>query len=201
MKKTLLCLIMVLSLICFKVNAQVEHKVRGGLTVDMLIPAKGMGFGGNLDFRYNIFHNWNAGINIGVGVMAKDVEFDNNIDQRGKASTVTNILAVSDYYFNWGRSIFAPFVGGSLGVYFLSNVAIDNHTNAAAVRDIKSSAKFGGSVRVGAEIWRVRVGAAYNFIGRSDVQDIYGNKVGIVKNAYFNIFLGFYIGGGNWKQY
>lgn len=200
MKKIVLSMLILFSVL--GISAQEQGKVRGGLTLDLTLPRGGLGVGGNLDFRYNIFHNWNVGINVGLAGMAKDAQFTGNNELlRANSSLVTNVTAITDFYFNWGRSIFAPFIGGGLGAYFLSNVAFDNNTNYNDVRDIRASAKFGGHLRIGFELTKFRMSAAYHFIPKSEVQDIHGNRIGTVRNGYFDFAIGFYLGGGKWKRF
>ena len=63
------------------------------------------------------------------------------------------------------------------------------------IEELELDGKFGGLIRAGFELGKLRLAASYNLIGKSDL----GEGVE-VKNSYLGISLGFYLGGGKWKK-
>ena len=59
--------------------------------------------------------------------------------------------------------------------------------------------KWAPMVRAGIELGKFRMGAEYNFVPVSDLQDTSGNIIGEALNQYFGFTLGFYVGGGRWR--
>ena len=55
-------------------------------------------------------------------------------------------------------------------------------------------------LRAGIELGRFRMGAEYNFIPPSNLQDTSGAVIGEAINQYFGFTFGFYVGGGRWRK-
>ena len=82
-------------------------------------------------------------------------------------------------------------MGAGVGYSTLANIGFDE----LGPDEVEVDGKFGGLIRAGFEWGKFRVATSYNLIGKSDLGD------GVeVKNSYFGISLGFYIGGGKWKK-
>lgn len=199
MKKITLLLMTIFTLV--GVSAQEVGKVRLGINAGVAIPKNGFGGGGDLDFRYNIIDNWNLGLKLGFGGLVKDIEmYEDNNSIKATAMGVTNVLLHSDYYLNSGKNIFAPFLGGGIGYFHMGNTSIKENDVLPEDLSISPESKFGGFVRFGFEIWRVRLGIEYYMIPKSSLRSLNNHIIGETKNNFWNISLGFYIGGGSWKK-
>lgn len=53
-------------------------------------------------------------------------------------------------------------------------------------------------VRAGLELGKFRIGAEYNIVPPSDLQNVSGQVIGEAINQYYGITLGFFVGGGKW---
>lgn len=185
-------------------HAQQEGKFRTGLDF-------GLGFGsGNsagavvgIEPKYNIKDNLNVGFRFEIAGIMKDMHdvYGDQYDATIQANI--SFMGTADYYFHKqeGNS-FAPFVGGGLGshnvanVYFTAEEIEDNATSY----NMKVSSVFGAMIRSGFEWGKFRLTAQYNFIPKTDLQDIDGYVIGKAKNNYFGLSVGFYLGGGKWRK-
>jgi len=183
--------------------AQEKGLVRFGANLDLAIPNAGFGFGGNLELRYNILDNLNAGLKIGSHYGVHDV-VKNQSELTGTltASIINSYLITSDYYFNNGKSVFAPYVGGGFGLFNISNLklALTDEPNYSNLVNFDRDTKLGGLLRCGVEISKIRLGLEYYLIPQSNLYDITYTKVGDTRNSFFNISIGIYIGGGKWNN-
>ncbi|WP_420602984.1 hypothetical protein [Flagellimonas sp.] len=171
-------------------HAQEENKFRAGLDLGYAIPDGGGGIIIALEPKYNIADNMNVGLRIESAAMAKNVSSD-GISVESNIAASSSFTGTFDYYFASGSSSFAPFLGAGVGYSSLANVklSIGELSDEAEV-----DGKFGGLVRTGFELGKLRLAATYNLIGKSDVN---GSEI---KNSYIGISLGFYVGGGKWKN-
>ncbi len=183
-------------------QAQEEGKFRAGLDFGYAIPDGGGGISFGIEPKYNISDNMNVGIRFESAIMAKNVPFGDIGTVESKLAASASYLGTFDYYFSNGSSSFAPFVGAGVGYSALANVEIDL-TEIEGFEEIEGEettakgeldGKFGGLIRAGFEFGKVRLAASYNLIGKSEVD---GTEI---KNSYFGISLGFYVGGGKWKK-
>ena len=74
MKKLILILLGVT--LMTSINAQEKGKIRVGGNLGLSIPHAGIGLGGDLDIRYNIMDNVNAGIKFTGEILMKDLSAD-----------------------------------------------------------------------------------------------------------------------------
>ncbi|MDD3078122.1 MAG: hypothetical protein PHH37_03335 [Paludibacter sp.] len=180
---------------------QTQGKIRVGFDLGLALPHAGAGITGDLDARYNITDNINAGILLSSAALLKDIS----------ASSTTGTLVVGansaflvhgDYYFGKGLSLFSPFLGAGLGKYSVSNIQITSDDTSADANSISvpSESKFGGLIRGGFELGHFRMALSYNMIPASSVYDLSSNYVGTTGNNFVNLSLGFYFGGGHWKK-
>lgn len=201
MKKLLLTL--VIAAIGQVTFAQQSGRFRMGLDLGPAIP-KGGGIGAlvNLEPKINISNNMNVGIRFGVAALAKDVTYyDVTEDYEGEVSANASIAGTFDYYFNNGGSNFAPYIGAGFGYYTLSSVEFDSSVidDPDTIGNLEASFKWGPMVRAGIELGKFRMGAEYNFVPPSDLQNTSGDVIGEAINQYFGFTLGFYVGGGRWR--
>ena len=114
---------------CFNLLAQEKGKIRVGGNLGLAMPNDGVGLTMDLlDVRYNIQDNLNIGIKFGGAFMVRDAaEIDFNT---AKITTHfnSNTMLVGDYYFNKGRSSFAPFIGGSIGIFRVLDIYFEGDT-------------------------------------------------------------------------
>lgn len=201
MKKLFLIAVLVLSIT--KVSAQEQGKIRGGANLGLAFPNAGIGFAADLDFRYNITYNINAGLLLTSFGGVKDIttSIDNSLTTMTVGAS-TGTLLHGDYYFNNGTNNFAPFLGAGLGSFRVSNIQItsNDETNAAGSISASDQNKLGGVIRTGFEAGHFRVGLSYYLIAPSSLYNLLATKVGSTGNNYLNLTLGFYLGGGNWAK-
>lgn len=188
-----------LLMFAFQLSAQSQGDIRFGLNLNTAFPSKGFGMGGDLDLRYNVLDNLNVGAKIGLFAMAKGLEVTNEENFSGAACAMFPIMLHGDYYFNSNGSAFAPFAGAGIGTFPLSNVAVTNNSDGQ-VGSVEVTSKFGGLARVGFEAARFRLALEYYLISKSDLYDTNANKVGEISNSFFNLSIGFYIGGSRWGK-
>jgi outer membrane protein W len=197
MKKVILVLFAALT--CNAIYAQKEGGFRVGLDLGATLPSNG---GGGLllsiEPKYNLKDNMNIGLRIGTAAMVRDIQ-DNGSSTSGKVAVNVSYVATYDYYFNSAGKSFVPYIGGGAGYYAIANVAYDD-VNSSDEIAVNASGKMGALVRGGFEWGKFRMGLEYNFVPKSDLNDIYGDKVGTVSNTYLGIHLGFYVGGGKWRK-
>lgn len=199
--RKLLSFIFVLTII--GLNAQEKGNIRGGANIGVVLPKSGGGLTADLDFRYNITDNFNVGINVGRAAMGKDIAFASDRQSyKLTASVNSSVLIISDYYFNNGRTNFAPFVGAGIGTYNITNVYMELqngekfHINGGLGRSLVP----GCLLRTGFEITKFRCSIGYHFIPKTSMVDILNTNLGKTPNSYLNVNLGFYLGGGKWKK-
>ena len=132
---------------------------------------------------------------LSVGLRMEGAVFGNFsntlIYENENANTTESYLATADYYFTDNYS-FRPFAGAGAGAFILT-------TDALNFNDKRTSAKFGGLIRAGAEVKHFRFGVEYNFVPQTDLitYDTYGNASSAKsKNSYVGIKAGFCFGGG-----
>jgi len=167
-----------LTIIATSAFSQEKGKIRGGINVMPYNNEHGLFPNLDLQIGYNLLNNMNVGFKFGIG--------DNSDETR-----YFSCLGTGSYYFNSGKSSFAPFVGGGMGIYDVRNTWLDDR-----------STKFGSFLTVGFEAKKFRMAFEYNFIPSSTLNyyyEEYKQSVNI-RNSYFTGTLGFYIGGGKWKR-
>ena len=201
MKK--LFLITALALSAIGVNAQEQGKIRVGADLGLALPNAGIGFAADLDARYNITDNINAGILLTSFAGVKDITADiNNTLTTMTVGGSSGFLVHGDYYFNKGTNSFAPFLGAGLGAFGVSNIQITSNDNSSSAGSLSVSdeSKFGGVIRGGFEAGHFRLGLSYYLIPSSSLYDLTATRVGSTGNSYLNLTLGFYLGGGSWRK-
>lgn len=152
-----------------------------GLDLGYVFAEEGGGMLFSLEPKYNLTDNSNIGLRIGAAasVSESDTEVDANI----------NILATYDYYFNSENSSTSPFLGAGLGWYVLGDI------NDSSDSTINLGEQFGGVIRGGIELGKLRLTLEYNLLPKSKLE--HGESR---KNSYFGASIGFYVGGGKWKD-
>lgn len=201
-----LVLSMLIAAFVLNVNAQEKGRIRVGFDAGLALPRMGAGFDAGLDIRYNVMDNVNVGLKFNGGLMFKDISVDEVANTASiTTSVIGSTLATSDYYFNDGTSSFAPFLGGGLGLYKVLNIGLtasgdtppEPFTNTA---NFISERKFGGLLRGGFEAGHFRMALEYYLIPSSTLYDVNSVNIGLSKNGFLNLTLGFYLGGGRWRK-
>ncbi|NVN18016.1 outer membrane beta-barrel protein [Muricauda sp. HICW] len=191
MKKILFSLLLMFAVAQVS-QAQEEGKFRVGLDLGYTMPDGGGGVLIAIEPKYNIADNMNIGLRFESAAMAKNVTSDGVSLEASLAASGT-YSGTFDYYFTSGSSSFAPFMGAGIGYSSIANIDFDE--SGPDSEEIELDGKFGGLIRAGFELGKLRLAASYNLIGKSDLGE------GIeVKNSYLGISLGFYLGGGKWKK-
>ncbi len=195
MKKIFFIGITIIGIVQFT-QAQEQNKFRVGFDFGYAIPDGGGGIIAALEGKYNVADNMNVGLRIESAAMAKNVAAVNDVAEiEASLSASTSYFGTFDYYFNSGSSSFAPFVGSGIGYSALANLTFSDQITDD---EFEVDGKFGGLIRTGFELGKFRMAASYNLIGKSEIGE--GIDAVEVKNSYFGISLGFYVGGGKWKK-
>lgn len=202
MSKKLIILLVGLFASANALFAQEEGKFRVGMDLGYTVPTSG---GGGvlyyLEPKYNIQDNLNIGIRFGGAAMVRDLEYYSTTeDVSGKVSANVSMALTADYYFNSPGKNFAPFVGGGLGYMSFAAIEFDSGVDEdfEGVLDAKNAlAPF---LRAGFETGKFRLSLDYNFVPSSDIINFQGAVIGETGNSYLGIALGFYVGGGKWRN-
>ncbi|MEW2921093.1 hypothetical protein AB1A65_06465 [Muricauda sp. ANG21] len=188
--KKLIYVFMVMASLAQWTHAQEQNKFRVGLDFGYVMPDGGGGILLAIEPKYNITDNMNIGLRFESAAMAKNVT-DSGVSLEADLAASTSFLGTFDYYFTSGSSSFAPFMGAGIGYSSLANLSFEEFSDDA---EAEVDGKFGGMIRAGFEWGKFRVVANYNLIGKTEIESAE------VKNSYFGISLGFYLGGGKWKK-
>jgi outer membrane protein W len=201
MKKLFAVVMIMLSI--HAVNAQRAGGFRYQMDFGAAIP-KGGGIGVlvNMEPQILLKNNLVFGLRLGVAALAKDVTYYSiQEDYNGEVSANASIAGTLNYYFNKGNSRVAPYIGGGFGYYALSSVKIDDSDfGNGEVGNLEASFAWAPMVRAGVELGKFRIGAEYNFVPTSNLQNISGQVIGEAVNEYFGFTLGFFVGGGKWGK-
>jgi len=190
MKRIIVCILIAVA--ATSAFAQEKGRTRFGLDIGY---AHSAGASLDMNLLYNIRDNMNVGIRLGD--VLKTVE--SQVKERVFDAGITNYSATGNYYFNLeNRS--AIFVGGGLGLYKLR---VFHHDHQHRVHNYGGK-EFGGFLTTGVEIRKFRLALEYNLLPSSSVLIPNRNDdtrvKDTVKNSYFAITVGFYLGGGKWKK-
>lgn len=191
MRKLLLLLTLSISLLSF---SQEKGKIRGGFDLGYATPFDGGGgISYSIEANYNISDNMKVGIRNNGAMLIKVVETSSENSSNAKISFNSGFTGTYDYFFNDGTTSFAPFIGGGVGYTRLGNIEVEG-ANSVDYSDL--DAKFSGLIRGGFEYGKFRLTAEYNLVPETT----FSTSPTKIKNSYFAISLGFYLGGGKWKK-
>lgn len=195
--------VLILLLVIQSTYAQRAGGFRFQMDLGTAIP-QGGGIGAlvNLEPQILIKDNLAFGMRLGVAALAKDVTYYSiQEDYNGEVSANASLAGTLNYYFNNGNSRVAPYLGGGFGYYALSSVQIDDTDfGNGEVGNLEASFAWAPMVRAGVELGKFRIGAEYNFVPTSDLQNTNGQVIGEAVNEYFGFTLGFFVGGGRWRK-
>ncbi|GAA0878376.1 hypothetical protein GCM10009119_13440 [Algoriphagus jejuensis] len=145
-----------------------------------------------------VMDNLAVGLRMGATGMAKDITYyEIPDDYDGELSANLSVSGTTNYYFNYGKGKVAPYIGAGFGYYALSNVDVDDD-DLEDIENLEAAFAWAPMVRVGVELQKFRIGAEYNFVPSSNLQNIEGDIIGQATNEYFAFTLGFFVGGGRW---
>ncbi|EAZ80559.1 hypothetical protein [Algoriphagus machipongonensis] len=201
--KKILTLLLIIACIPFAFSQQ-EGRFRIGMDLGPAIPKDG-GIGAlvNIEPKINLKDNMNVGLRFGVAALAKDVTYyDIADDYEGEISGNFSVTGTFDYYFNKGKNQLAPFIGAGFGYFALSSIEVNSgdFDDPDNFGDLAADFKWAPMVRAGLELGKFRLGAEYNFVPNSNLQNASGDVIGEAINQYFGFTLGFYVGGGRWNS-
>lgn len=183
--------------------SQEEGRFRFQMDLGVAAPKDG-GIGALVNFEPQVMvtRNLALGLRMGVAGLAKDVtyyEIPNDYD--GELSANTSVSGTANYYFNYGKGKVAPYIGAGFGYYALSNIDVDGTDfDEEEVRGLKANFDWAPMIRAGVELGKFRIGAEYNFVPNSDLQNVSGEVIGQAINEYFGFTLGYFVGGGKWGR-
>ena len=190
MKKIIVCILFAVA--ATGAFAQEKGKTRLGFDIGYFNEA-GLGF--DINLLYNIQDNMNVGFKFRNAFMGRE----SLVEKKYFDALNTNFLGTYNYYFTL-KSPSAIFVSGGLGLYKLKVLF---HDHRERVQNYEGN-KFGGFLATGIEIRKLRLALEYNLIPNSSVlipNQCNNTQVNDeVKNSYFAITAGFFIGGGKWKR-
>lgn len=198
----------IFGVLVFLLVMQTAHAQRAGgfrfqMDLGAAIPKDG-GIGAlvNLEPQILVKDNLAVGLRLGVAGLAKDVTYYSIPDDYdGEIAANASIAGTLNYYFNKGNSRVAPYIGAGFGYYALSNIDVEEtDLNEEEIGELKASFAWAPMVRAGVELGKFRIGAEYNFVPKSDLQDVGGAVIGEAINEYFGFTLGFFVGGGKWGK-
>ena len=178
MKKLLALAFVILGII--SISGQEKGKFRVGLDLGYVFENDG-GALFSIEPKYNITGNSNIGLRLGTAASIGISDADSNL----------SILGTYDYYFNSQNSSTSPFLGVGLGYFALGEISGGVPGGLA----IDLGEQFGALVRGGVELGKLRIALEYNIIPKSDLE--IGESI---KNSYLGASIGFYVGGGKWKN-
>lgn len=185
------------------VHAQRGGAFRFNMDLGAAIPKDG-GIGALLNMEPQILvkDNIAVGIRFGIAGLAKDVTYyDITTDYDGEVSGNASIAGTINYYFNNGSSRVAPYIGAGFGYYSLASIDLqDTNFDEAEIGNLEADFAWAPMVRAGIELAKFRLGAEYNFVPTSNLQNISGDVIGEAINQYFGFTLGFTLGGGKWGK-
>ena len=155
----------------------------------------------NLEPQILLKDNLAFGLRLGVAGLAKNISLNNSIGEyEGEIGSNASISGTLNYYFNGGNSRIAPYIGAGFGYYGLSNIEIDENVGNQDLGEIDVNFFWAPMIRAGVELGKFRIGAEYNIVPSSDLQNSSGVTVGSAINEYYGITLGFFVGGGKWGK-
>ncbi|RYY55229.1 MAG: hypothetical protein EOO09_11430 [Chitinophagaceae bacterium] len=169
----------------FKVDLSLGYAIPGGSGAK-----SGVLFA--IEPKYAVNEIVTLGLRMEAAVVARGYsgwdDSDGEVDVKASGSYVLT----GDHYFSSNYS-FRPFAGVGAGIYTIAAASVSDGGDAVAG---EASSKFGGLFRAGFEAGHFRVGAEYNLVPSSKLQDINGGGTITSKNGYIGIKLGVCIGGG-----
>lgn len=115
----------------------------------------------------------------------------NTTDQyvRAQASAMVSTSVTTDYYL--ALQELRPYIGLGADYYFYKAASFDaNSSTTTDPGETAAGSKFGVLTRAGIDLFHMKLGMEYNFVG----------KTGRTKNSYFAVTAGFYFGGGRKKE-
>lgn len=197
MKKLLIVLIALL--VIQTASAQTQGKFRYQMDLGFAAPKNGgIGASVNVEPQVLLLENLALGLRFGATGMAKDVTYyEIPDDYEGELAANLSVSGTANYYFNFGKGKVAPYLGAGFGYYALSSVDVEGNDFEDA-ENLEASFAWAPMVRVGVELNKFRIGAEYNFVPSSNLQNIQGEVIGKATNEYFAFTLGFFVGGGRW---
>ena len=174
----MLCVSIMYSTLSF---AQQSGKFRAGVEAGILVPftivERNVGFLWAVEPKYNFRDNMN------VGIKVENVSFTRH---KSHNADLVSFSATYDYYYNPKRNLFSPFIGAGGGYYFCKVdmwQTLSKYNNPTCF------------IRLGFELGKFRTSLTYNVIRKSS-ETHWENK----NNDYISFNIGFYLGGGKWKQ-
>nr|MBI1230741.1 hypothetical protein [Cytophagales bacterium] len=183
--------------------AQEEGKFRVGMDLGYTVPTAG---GGGVLFylepKYNIRDNLNIGLRFGSAAMVRDLVYYTLTDEvTGKVAANASIGLTADYYFNTPGKNFAPFVGGGLSYMHFAALEVDTGiVDEELVGTFEVRNALAPFFRAGFETGKFRLSLDYNFVPTSEIINLQGAVIGETGNSYLGIAIGFYVGGGKWRN-
>jgi len=193
--------VLVALLIMNTAYSQQAGKFRYQMDFGTAVPKDG-GIGAivNLEPQILVLDNLAVGMRMGVAGLAKDiVYYDIPDDYDGEIGANVSVLATANYYFNFGEGRVAPYIGGGFGYYSLSNIDIEEtDIDEDDIENLEADFAWAPMVRAGVELNKFRIGVEYNFVPKSNLQNVGGDVIGQATNEYFAFTLGFFVGGGRW---
>jgi outer membrane protein W len=184
--------------------SQQAGKFRYQMDLGTAVPKDG-GIGAivNLEPQVLVRNNLALGMRVGVAGLAKDiVYYDIPDDYDGEIGANISVLGTANYYFNFGSGRVAPYIGAGFGYYSLSNLDIEeSNYHDDDFENLTADFAWAPMIRAGVELNKFRIGVEYNFVPKSDLQNVRGDVIGQATNEYFAFTLGFFVGGGRWGRH
>ncbi len=160
-------------------------KVDLGLSLNLPVNEEASSGGGfYIEPRYGVDDNFTIGIHMQWDYLSSNSVTVDNTSINVNSVSIQSYQLVSDYYFNIEKV--RPFVGVGVGMYRKKVSGVEINSAIIQVGDIDgTTTAFGVSPRLGINIGHGRIYTSYN---------ITGNEI----TNYFNLTVGFEIGGGRY---
>ena len=180
--------------------AQEQKKFKVGIDLGTAIGRDGIGGTIAIEPRYRINNNMSVGIKLGLGVLTQKFRINSEfIDPLHSKDLDVNVnrsyMGTFNYHFNTNRK-FSPYLGGGLGYFQLDgseNRVIEEGNNYTSKS--YSAREFGTMLRGGFERGKFRMGVEYYIVPKTDLT-LNGVQMKGTTNTFFNIHVGYSIGGG-----
>jgi hypothetical protein len=81
-----------------------------------------------------------------------------------------------------------------------ATIEVDTGIDPDDIGTLSANSSIAPVIRAGFEAGKFRLSLDYNIVPKSDLVNLQGDVIGETANSYLGIALGFYVGGGKWRN-
>lgn len=81
-----------------------------------------------------------------------------------------------------------------------ATIEVDTSIDPDDIGTLSANSSISPVIRAGFEAGKFRLSLDYNMVPKSDLINLQGDVIGESGNSYLGIALGFYVGGGKWRN-